>query len=180
MTAKEKVFLEHYIESGDVKESAIKAGYSPDSAESQGYFLRRKLENEIREKVSKTFGAYSAEMAKIIRDLAKNSTNEQTKFSAAKDTLDRAGYRPPDKVEILDNNEPSDHEELMRQVGASLAANPQVLVDIMRQDRQVYLAVLGVMEQIKREFERSIPAVENPGSGNSETSVNNQTKEVLH
>jgi hypothetical protein len=171
MTPKEKAFLEFYIESGDSTDAATKAGYSAKTADVQGCTLKRKLEKEIREAVGKAFGHRSVEAAKIVFDLAKNSTNEATRYNAAADVLDRAGYKPKDKVEILDD-EPVDADDLMRQVAASLANNPQFLMDILRSDRQAYLAVAGAVEQLKREFEQPTPAIE--------TQENKQERKTVH
>jgi hypothetical protein len=160
MTDKETAFLEHYIECADATEAAIKAGYSAKTAHVAGSKLKRKLEAEIRERVGKNFGSFSAEAAKIIRDLAHRSTNEQTRYHAAKDILDRAGFKPTDKYEEIDH-EPSDPAELIRQVAASLTANPQLLIDILRQEPKAYQAVSQALRQLEDEL-KTLPATEKP------------------
>ena len=59
----------------------------------------------------------------ILMDLAENSASDSVKFQAAKDLLDRAGFRPVDKrEEIRPQRSPEELEaEMVRLVGTEKA-----------------------------------------------------------
>ena len=108
-----EAFLDEYIKRRcrNVKESAIAAGYSPRSAESQGYQILRepavqkRLEvklTELRKELRKEF-MYDAvearkEMYKIMLD---PNARDADKISVAKDFLDRAGFKPVDQHDVM-------------------------------------------------------------------------------
>ena len=49
LTEQELAFVESFAMTGNAKQSAILAGYSEDTAEQQGFHLRKKLIHEINE-----------------------------------------------------------------------------------------------------------------------------------
>lgn len=107
-----KRFIEEYLKQRckNAKLAAIKAGYSPKSAESQASQIlkdvkvqeylnqrRAQIAQEIREEF--IFDALEARriMFEIMTD---PEASDRDKIMAAKDFLDRAGFKPPEKMEL--------------------------------------------------------------------------------
>lgn len=113
LSPKQLIFVQEYIRSGNGKQAAIAAGYSERSAESQASRMLRndkvkqyldkkeaKLDKDLREMfVEDAVKAYGVLM-EIMQD---PTVPPKDRLSAAKDLLDRAGYKPTDKV-IADVN----------------------------------------------------------------------------
>lgn len=116
-TNQQKLFIDEYLKlrKKNQKQAAINAGYSPRSAESQAsqllknpkvtdYLKEREsvMEEELRQEFR--FDALEARevMHKIMNDpIAKDSD----RLSAAKDFLDRAGFKPIEKQETTIHGE---------------------------------------------------------------------------
>lgn len=107
---KQKKFIEEYLVLGNIKHSAIRAGYSEKTAQVQGSRLLSNVkvqeylkfrQDEIREELQQQFSsaALTAQrvMLKILND--PGATNKD-KITVAKDFLDRAGFVPTTKQEI--------------------------------------------------------------------------------
>ena len=63
--------------------------------------LKRELAAEISEELRSSFMNAAPKALSILMDLAENSASDSVKFQAAKDLLDRAGYRPIDRREEI-------------------------------------------------------------------------------
>lgn len=110
LTEKQIKFIEEYMKCGNGTESAIKAGYSEQTAYSQASRLlsnvkvqdelkarRSQIEQELRQQfVSDALTARKV-MINILND---KEASDRDKLTAAKDLLDRAGFKPTDKTEI--------------------------------------------------------------------------------
>ena len=109
LTERQLRFVDEYVLTGNAMQSAIRAGYSEKYAKSNSYKLlenvgiknlieerREKAEEQLRQRFS-----FDAEVArKIMFQLMKDdSTPEAVRLSAAKDFLDRAGFKPVEKQE---------------------------------------------------------------------------------
>ena len=75
---------------------------------------------------------------KILVDLSKNSASDSVKFQAAKDLLDRAGFRPVDRrEEIRPQRSPEELEaEMVRLVGkekADLLLGKKTVDDLVKE-----------------------------------------------
>lgn len=107
LTDMQMKFVDEYILDGNVMQSALRAGYSKNYAKSNSYKLldnvgikeeiaRRQKEKEayLRQRF-----AFDAEVARdVLFQLMKDEETPHTvRLSAAKDLLDRAGYKPMDK-----------------------------------------------------------------------------------
>lgn len=120
LTPKQMIFVQEYMKSANSTRAAIAAGYAEGSAHVQGsrmlkndkiraYLQKREqgLQRDLRE-----LFAEQAQMAfETMIELAKNSPQDNVRYSAAKDILDRAGYKPVDKV-VADVTSRTYEEEL--------------------------------------------------------------------
>ena len=57
LTDKQKVFVQHFSQTGNATQAAKNAGYSPKTAEQQGYELKNKLSLEIEDETRKLMGS---------------------------------------------------------------------------------------------------------------------------
>ena len=110
LTDRQKKFAWEYWNLGNATKSAINAGYSEKSAYSQGSALLkkpeiRKLINEYKEEsetlLRQQFSRDAIEARKIMfKMMADDDVPENVRLSAAKDFLDRAGFKPVEKQEV--------------------------------------------------------------------------------
>jgi phage terminase small subunit len=142
-TLNERNWIERYLETGNATQAAKDAGYSAKTASVKGCQLRRKFAREIGERVAANFRDKSPRMAKIIEELAETANNEQVRYKAAADYLDRGGFKPTEKYEEVKPQRP--YEEMVSQLAPHL---PDLLRQIwpkMSPDQQrKCLAAIGI------------------------------------
>lgn len=112
LTEQRKRFIEEYIKLNckNATLAAKNAGYSPNTAHSQASNImkdnetRQYLEErkeQIRHELQESFVFEAKEafnvMSRIMRDAA---AKDSDRINAAKDFLDRAGFKPKEKVEV--------------------------------------------------------------------------------
>lgn len=108
LNPKQLIFLQEYIRSGNGKQAAIAAGYSERSAEvtasrmlSQAkvkQYLSKKEANLNRD-LREMFVAEAANAFNVMLEIMnKPEAMDKDRIAAAKDLLDRAGYKPVDKI----------------------------------------------------------------------------------
>ena len=89
------------MRSGDHLEAAKKAGYKDThTLRNQACKLRRECADEITEELHRNFAEIVPRALNILSDLAENSESESVRLGA-RDLLDRAGFRPVDRHEIV-------------------------------------------------------------------------------
>nr|DAU37961.1 MAG TPA: terminase small subunit [Caudoviricetes sp.] len=112
LTEQRKRFVEEYLKlhCKNATQAAANAGYSPKTAASQasmilkdsevqGYLEQQKkqIESELRQEF--VFGA--SEAYRVMLEILQNpESRDIDKISVAKDFLDRAGFKPQEKMEI--------------------------------------------------------------------------------
>jgi phage terminase small subunit len=108
LTDKQRKFADAYFELSHGTKAAIAAGYTENSAHVTASNLLKnpkikdyieELHRERRERVLQKMSAMSEEALLTIYDLFKNADSEQVKLQAAKDLMDRTGFKPTDKIE---------------------------------------------------------------------------------
>ena len=110
LNPRQEKFAQEYWATGHGTNSAKKAGYSKKTAYSQANQLLKhpevkkrikELEEESRALLQQQFARDAVEARKIMFKLMENDdTPENVRLSAAKDFLDRAGYKPIEKSEV--------------------------------------------------------------------------------
>ena len=97
-----QVFVEEYVRSGDHLEAAKKAGYKDThTLRNQACKLRRECADEITDELHRNFAEIAPRALNILSDLAENAESESVRLGATRDLLDRAGFRPVDRHEIV-------------------------------------------------------------------------------
>lgn len=101
LNEKQKKFLEVLFAEakGNFLEAKRLAGYSENTATSE---VVEVLREEIVDKTHEFLGTSSAKAAYTMYDILENPTElgNRERMNAAKDILDRAGYKPKEKVEV--------------------------------------------------------------------------------
>ena len=112
ITGQQKAFIDEYIKFGrrNQTQAAINAGYSPKSAESQASQLLKnpkvsayleERENDITQAIKREFIFDALEAKKVMAQLMNDDeVPDNVRLSAAKDFLDRAGFKPVEKQEV--------------------------------------------------------------------------------
>ena len=102
LTNQRQVFVEEYVRSGDHLEAAKKAGYKDThTLRNQACKLRRECADEITDELHRNFAEIAPRALNILSDLAENAESESVRLGATRDLLDRAGFRPVDRHEIV-------------------------------------------------------------------------------
>jgi phage terminase small subunit len=102
------IFVTEYIKSGNATQAAILAGYSEKTAYSQGSRLLKN--DEVQQYLNKTtqnlnrdlrqiFSEDAVEAYAVLKKIMLNDAAlDKDRITAARDILDRGGYKPVDKV----------------------------------------------------------------------------------
>jgi phage terminase small subunit len=117
LTEKQDKFISEYVITGNAKQSAITAGYSPKTANAQGFQLKNKLRSQIEDATYKVLQDKIPLALNWVTTLAQNAESESVRLSAIKDILDRAGLKPVERVETTTIESMSD-DEIQRELDA--------------------------------------------------------------
>lgn len=110
-TSQQKLFIDEYLRmrKSNQTQAAINAGYSPRTASSQSSQLLKNpkvaeylkaRESEIEADLRQEFMFDALEARKVMNEIMNNpDSKDSDRISAAKDFLDRAGFKPVDKQE---------------------------------------------------------------------------------
>jgi uncharacterized protein (UPF0147 family) len=111
-TAQQKLFIDEYLKlrKSNQKKAALNAGYSPKSAEAQASQLLKnprvrayldERESQLEKELRKEFMFDALEARKVMYNIMNDEeAPDNVRVSAAKDFLDRAGFKPIEKQEI--------------------------------------------------------------------------------
>lgn len=110
LTNKQSRFVDEYVKDYNATQAAIRAGYSERTASTSGYRNTNndeiveaieKKQNEVREQLQRQFSSDAVVARKIMFDIMKSDdAPDHVRLSAAKDFLDRAGYKPTEDMNI--------------------------------------------------------------------------------
>lgn len=110
LNTRQEKFAQEYWKTGHGTNSAINAGYSKKSAHTQANLLLnnikvqeriKELESQSRDELQQQFSRDAIEARKIMFNIMKSDdAPEHVRLSAAKDFLDRAGYKPVEHQEV--------------------------------------------------------------------------------
>jgi phage terminase small subunit len=121
LTDKQKAFVYEYMKDRNATQAAIRAGYSPNSAQEQGSRLlsnamvaeflaqqEAELKRDLRERFIEEAEMAFETVVKIAQGISPPGVKKpsaRTVLDAAKDLLDRAGYKPTDKIDAHVEND---------------------------------------------------------------------------
>lgn len=97
LTDKQRAFAEHYVSTGGkVGIASQRAGYA-DRAMGSKLLRDPRIIKHIQELMTDAIGVHAASALGTVVKLAKSARSDYVRLEAAKDLLDRAGFKPPDK-----------------------------------------------------------------------------------
>ena len=111
-TRQQKLFIDEYLRlrKSNATQAAIRAGYSPKSASAQASQLLKNpkvmeyledREKTIIQELQEEFIFDAIEARKVMYEIMKKEDAEdRDKINVAKDFLDRAGFKPVDRLDI--------------------------------------------------------------------------------
>ena len=136
LTNQRQVFVEEYVRSGDHLEAAKKAGYKDThTIRNHACKLRRECADEITDELHRNFAEIAPRALNILTDLAENAESESVRLGATRDLLDRAGFRPVDRHEIVKEKSV---EELNAQLVSLVGENgAEMLISAFRSRRSI-------------------------------------------
>lgn len=111
LTDKQLSFCEEYIKLRDVKESALKAGYSDTYAKTKAFLLIK--ETKISDKIQELEKAYyqdyfkksAIDAAAVLEDIMKNSLNDSARLKAVDMIFKQAGVITDSPLVEINNRE---------------------------------------------------------------------------
>jgi hypothetical protein len=136
LTNQRQVFVEEYVRSGDHLDAAKKAGHKDThTLRNQACKLRRECADDISEELHRNFAEIAPRALNILSDLAENAESESVRLGATRYLLDRAGFRPVDRHEIVMDKS---IEELNAQLVSLVGDNgAELLVGALRSRRSI-------------------------------------------
>lgn len=128
MTEFDETWLQAYLETGDAQQALREAG-----SECQDKYLsaraaqmKSRLRDEIDKRLRERFGSDAPVYYGVVNNLARNAKSEDVQLKAARDALDRGGYKAPEKHEHTVRHE----GEITRDIRNLIASmDPQTLRD---------------------------------------------------
>lgn len=110
LTDKQLRFIEEYLKDYNATQAAIRAGYSKRTASTSGYrninndelqIELNKQQDMLRTKLQRQFANDAKRAREVMFDIMDDEDSPpNVRYSAAKDLLDRAGFKPVDKQDV--------------------------------------------------------------------------------
>jgi hypothetical protein len=122
---------------GDHLEAAKKAGYKDThTLRNQACKLRRECADQITDELHRNFAEIAPRALNILSDLSENTESESVRFlGATRDLLNRAGFRPVDRHEIVKEKSV---EELNAQLVSLVGENgAEMLISAFKSKRSI-------------------------------------------
>jgi len=115
LTDRQLRFVEEYIKDYNATQAALRAGYSEVTASTSGYRntkndeireVIKERQEELRVQLQQQFSNDAVVARKIMLDIMRDDdAQDNVRLSAAKDFLDRAGFKPVEKQETEINGQ---------------------------------------------------------------------------
>ena len=119
MNDRQVLFVENYVQLGDAGTAAKLAGYEGKDLigiRRTGYRLRRELQQEISAAMEGVMYDKGPKALETVELLMKTSKSDTVRLAAAKDLLDRSGFKPRERV--VHENEKLSSTELQSRIVA--------------------------------------------------------------
>ena len=131
-TFKQEVFIEEYCLTGNAAKAATKAGYSSNVAKQRGYKLKEQFAKQIEERTKKMLQDSVPGALSHLRTLSTDAISEAVKLGAIKDILDRAGYKPAERIEQTISHSEKSIDELKRELEAlTRSSDPEKIPELV-------------------------------------------------
>jgi len=153
MNDRQVKFIEQYVVVGDVGVAASLAGYEAKTEallRATGYRLRRELQSEISAAMEGLMYDKGPKALQMVEDLMKTSKSDTVRLAAAKDLLDRSGFKPRERIvtESQKLSTPELESRIIGLVGREVAS--QLLNKLPkpgREEAEAYLQLPKIIEE---------------------------------
>lgn len=135
---KEELFVEHYVLTNNASESCVLAGYKKENSSQMGYYLKKKLQKQIKKKQTETLTDLSGKSISVLQNLLDTGT-PNIQFSTAKLILELSGYNKQSiNLNIEDNKDSGKTDEELYGELAFLFKdhNPNWLDDFLKKQKK--------------------------------------------
>ena len=135
---KEELFVEHYVLTNNASESCVLAGYKKENSSQMGYYLKKKLQKQIKKKQTETLTDLSGKSISVLQNLLDTGT-PNIQFSTAKLILALSGYNKQSiNLNIEDNKDSGKTDEELYGELAFLFKdhNPNWLDDFLKKQKK--------------------------------------------
>lgn len=117
LTPKQKRFVKDYLDTGNGTEAALN-NYDIQGRNKENIAASIASENLTKPNIVKAIENEAGGAFSRVVEISKSAENEAVKLSANKDILDRAGYKPGDKIDLTTKGEKitltSEHMEIAK------------------------------------------------------------------
>ena len=124
-------FIQTYVETGNIVASLAEGGYKPNR--SIGYSLRKRHKDEIDKRMQERIRLSGPKALAVVENLMDHAMSETVRLGAAKDMLDRAGYKAYDE-NAIGKNITEMNEQLISLVGKDGA---KLLIHSLRTRKEI-------------------------------------------
>jgi phage terminase small subunit len=97
INAQQQLFIDNYCVHGNAAKAANAAGYA--DPKQRGYELRKRYSKEIADSIKDNIGDLMPSLLKVMTKIAIEEQSPALRLKACQDLMDRAGYKPVDRME---------------------------------------------------------------------------------
>jgi phage terminase small subunit len=97
INTQQQLFIDNYCVHGNAAKAATAAGYA--DPKQRGYELRKRYAREISDAIKDNIGDLMPDLLKVMTKIAIEEPSPALRLKACQDLMDRAGYKPVDRVE---------------------------------------------------------------------------------
>ena len=99
LTAKQAAFVREYVANGGVVGAAAEAaGYAAPN-EGSRLLTNPNIINEIQKQMLTAIGTHAVSALDTVAKLSRSAKSDYVRLEASRDLLDRAGFKPPDRID---------------------------------------------------------------------------------
>ena len=130
-TKKEEAWMELFLQTGKTTLSARIAGYK--NPRQQGYNLKIRLAEEVSKRIQQNFSNIAPKAFITLKNLLHPRNPAPVRLSAAKDILDRAGFKPTERDELPPNKSIKELESELVAIAGSMG---RALIEGMKNGKE--------------------------------------------
>ena len=148
---RDEQFIREFVNNGGNSSAAARSiGVSEASASTTGHRMKDRLSKDIQTEIESNMRGFAPKAVEMLKHLVESAESENVKLHAAKDLLDRTGYKPTEKQSVEYKSEVEDLslEEIKAQLDV---LNRGWLQDFLK-DNNLKLVDAEKLEEVSEEL----------------------------
>jgi len=148
---RDEQFIREFVNNGGNSSAAARSiGVSEASASTTGHRMKDRLSKDIQNEIESNMRGFAPKAVEMLKHLVESAESENVKLHAAKDLLDRTGYKPTEKQSVEYKSEVEDLslEEIKAQLDV---LNRGWLQDFLK-DNNLKLVDAEKLEEVSEEL----------------------------